>query len=386
VVDGVNGLLVPPGDVGAMRQALGRLVEDPALLGRLRDGAAASTVRTLEDDAEATERLYESLVRPLPGTERLAAVVLHYGHPDETRLAVRSLLASRRSVDDLIVVDNDPERRCAAAIDDVRDRVVYLESPRNLGFSGGMNLGIREALARGASRVFLANNDVIVPPDTIGRLERALLSEPALAAVGPVVLSRTDPNRVATRGMSYNPRTGRMRQTGYGQRADKVSREDSVPHVVDGISGCAMLVSRAAIGAAGFLDEAYFFGFEDLDWCLRARRAGLSSAVVLDARAYHEGARAIGSDSSSRFYFAARNHLRLAKSGRARAEPLGAPFRTLAIVALNFAHACRPAPGPLSGRLGAVVRGTRDYFAGRYGPQEHTVTRASSRPSDLEPS
>ena len=79
----------------------------------------------------------------------------------ETRLAVRSLLASRRTIDDLIVVDNDPARRCVVALEDARDRIVYLESPRNLGYAGGMNLGIREALARGAVRVFLVNNDVM---------------------------------------------------------------------------------------------------------------------------------------------------------------------------------------------------------------------------------
>ena len=384
VVDGVNGLLVEPGDVEGMRRALGRLVEDPALLARLREGAAASAVRALEDDAEATERLYESLAKRSTQTHHLAAVVLHFGDPDETRLAVRSLLASRRTIDDLIVVDNDPARRCVVALEDVRDRIVYLESPRNLGYAGGMNLGIREALARGAARVFLVNNDVIVPPDAIGRLEGALTSDPHLAAVGPVVLSRTDPGRVATRGMSYTLGTGRMRHVGYGRKAAEMSRDGSSTVVVDGLSGCALLVSRTAIDAAGFLDENYFFGFEDLDWCLRARRAGLSSAVALDANVYHEGGRAIGSDSPRRFYFAARNHLRLAGSAHSRIGPIGAPVRTLAIVALNLAHACRPGPGSLATRLGAVVKGTRDHFAGRYGPEGLAAPHASSGQMDAE--
>ena len=384
VVDEVNGLLVEPGDVAAMRLALSRLVEDPALLARLRAGAAASTVRDMENDAEATEQLYESLAKPAPDEERLAAVLLHFGDPDETRLAVRSLIASRRPIDDLIVVDNDPNRRCADALHDVRDRLVYLESPRNLGYPGGMNLGIREALARGAARVFLVNNDVIVPPDAIGRLEGALASDPHLGAVGPVVLSRTDPSRVATRGMSYTFGTGRMRHAGYGRKAAALSRNGSSTVVVDGVSGCALLVSSAAIDAAGFMDESYFFGFEDLDWCLRARRAGLSSAVALEVAVYHEGGRAIGSDSPRRFYFAARNHLRLAGSAHSRIGPIGAPVRTLAIIALNLAHACRPGPGSLATRLGAVVKGTRDHFAGRYGPEGLAAPHASSGQMDAE--
>ena len=70
-----------------------------------------------------------------------------------------------------------------------------------------------------------------------------------------------------------------------------MSRDGSSTVVVDGLSGCALLVSRTAIDAAGFLDQNYFFGFEDLDWCLRARRAGLSSAVALDAKLPRRGPR-----------------------------------------------------------------------------------------------
>src|SRR5262249_6394873 len=144
---------------------------------------------------------------------RLAAIVLHYRHPDEIRLAVRALLASRRPIDDLIVVDNDPASRCADALADLRDRVTYIANERNLGFSGGMNVGIREALRRGATRVMLVNSDVILPPDGISALERALDDDPKIGAVGPIVLARTDPSAVVTAGMSYRPANGRMRHT-----------------------------------------------------------------------------------------------------------------------------------------------------------------------------
>jgi len=365
VVDGVNGLLVEPGDVEDMRRALVRLVDDPALLARLREGARVSVVRTLEEDADASVRLFTSLVPPSVRTDRLAAVVLHFGHPDETRLSVRSLMASQRPIDDLIVVDNDPERPCGAALEDVRDRVVYLKSLRNLGYSGGMNLGIREALARGAQRVFLVNNDVIVPPDTVGRLERALASDARLGAVGPVALARTDPSRIATRGMSYHSGTGRMRHLGYGRQVAEMSRDGS-PTLVDGVSGCAMLVSRAALDAAGLLDETYFFSFEDLDWCLRARRAGFTSAVALDAVVLHEGGVSMGADSPRRLYFAARNHLRLAGSTASR-NGVPAALTAASVIALNLAHACRARGSTLFARVRAVVDGTRDHFAGRYG-------------------
>ena len=79
---------------------------------------------------------------------RLAAIVLNYRTPDDTRLAVMSLLASRtRSSSDIIVVDNDDGSACRKALDGFSGPVTCIEAGRNLGFSGGMNLGIREAIA-----------------------------------------------------------------------------------------------------------------------------------------------------------------------------------------------------------------------------------------------
>ena len=81
-------------------------------------------------------------------------MVLNFRTPGETLLAVKSLLASRRPIDELIVVDNDSSDAGGAG-DDIRDalkdvwpRISYIDTGSNLGFSGGMNVGIRHALRR----------------------------------------------------------------------------------------------------------------------------------------------------------------------------------------------------------------------------------------------
>jgi len=72
VLDGVNGLLAPPGDASALAEALDRLLSDPEL--RRRMGQAGrervSQVFTLSRQAEETVRVFERLLRNCPRTNR----------------------------------------------------------------------------------------------------------------------------------------------------------------------------------------------------------------------------------------------------------------------------------------------------------------------------
>jgi hypothetical protein len=90
--------------------------------------------------------------------------------------------------------------------------------------------------------------------------------------------------------------------------------------------------------------------------------------VVCDsAVAFHEGGRSMGAGSPRRLYFAARNHLLLARRAGPAAGRLATAWRTASIVALNIAHALRSRGAPLGTRLSAVARGCRDYASGRLG-------------------
>jgi GT2 family glycosyltransferase/glycosyltransferase involved in cell wall biosynthesis len=374
VTEGVNGLLFTPGDVADLARGLKRLLDDPALLDRLR--RSTPPVRSLADDVDAMRRAYrEALRRPV---RRLAAVVLNYRTAEDTYLAVRSLLHSRRVPDRIYVVDNDASPACRTALLPILDRVAYLPMNANLGFSGGMNAGIRRALAEGADQVLLVNSDMIVPPDCIGALEEALDRSDRAGIAGPIVLARQAPDRVASAGMTYRPVTGRMRHHGYGASLADLAKNPVGK--VSGVIGCLMLITREVFDTAGLFDEGYFFGFEDLDFCLRARDAGFGTVVASRALAFHEGGRSIGAGSLQRLYFGARNHLRLA--GRAhRGTLLAAVTRGAAIALLSVVHAWRAPGATRASRLAAAIRGTRDYVRGVDGPDPRQRPPAAPGPS-----
>jgi GT2 family glycosyltransferase/glycosyltransferase involved in cell wall biosynthesis len=375
-----SGLLFEAGSADALRRAIRRLLDEPGLLDRLRRGVPR--MKTIEEDAAWTRRVYAEHVpaavqtlasparpRSQVSTVRLAAVVLNYRTPSDAALAARAIQGSARAVDDLIVVDNGSgdgsEQDLRRALPEAR----VIQTGANLGFAGGCNVGIRAALESGAALVALVNSDAIVPPDALGRLEAVLVERPSFGVVGPLVLSRTHPSRIASSGMVYSPATGRMRHPDAGRDLATLR----LPPVIemDGVSGCVMLVRREVFERIGLLTEDYFFSFEDLDFCLRARAAGFESACVTGAIAYHEGGGTIGRQSPARLYFAMRNHLALA----ARLGGSASAARTLAILGLNLAHALTARDTARLRGLAACWRGARDHFAGRYGPGSGSIGR-----------
>jgi GT2 family glycosyltransferase len=301
-----------------------------------------------------------------PARDRLAAVVLNFRTPELTRRAIGALLDSRRKVDELILVDNDPDSSCRELAFRADERVTYLPNEANLGFTGGMNRGIRYALDAGAQLVLLVNSDTVLPPEALGRLERALAEHPEAGIAAPILLAYSDPRRVASAGFRFHHRSGRVRQVGFGSALDEIAtpRWQSLTAA----SGCVLLVRRELFERVGLFDEDFFFSFEDLELCLRARRADFETGLVGDARVLHEGGASIPDASPIRFYFAARNHLLAAARGAPLRSPVARALRFGCIFVLNVAHALRAHPGRLLTRLGAVFAGTRDFLRGRFGP------------------
>jgi GT2 family glycosyltransferase/glycosyltransferase involved in cell wall biosynthesis len=375
VRDGVDGLLFEAGDASSLAAALARLIDEPSLLDRLRAGIRP--VLTIDEDAAALHARYGALeqsqqrmraVPPPPAASASAppitAVVLDYRTPADTFLAARSIDTSIGANADTVIVANGAHEGPANELRDRLPLAQVLESTANLGFSGGCNLGIRHALTRGAEAILLLNSDAVLHPRALAELSRVLWNDERVGIAAAVTVSREEPHIIASAGMRYDPRTGRMRHLAAGRRFASLGT-DPVRRV-DGASGCALLIKRAVFERVGLLDDAYFFSFEDLEFCLRARAAGFDTVSVSNAIVYHQGARTIGTRSPKRVYYGVRNHLRLAQ----QIAPLGPATRlarSAVIVGLSAAYVVRSPEVPIGRGLLALMRGTFDYARGRSG-------------------
>ena len=393
VTHDVDGLLFEAGDAGALAYQLRRLQHQPGLLDQLRD--RLTTPRTIDEEAVGLRDIYSRLtaqaVATVGAAPRLAAptdlvaqvtaVVVDYGTPEQTWLAVRSIASSFGPATKIVVVANgapagnrhlrerlglvctDGEPEPGAHRRDSEGDVHLLAAGRNLGFSGGVNLAIAAALREHAEFVLLVNSDAVLAPDAIGHLLAAAAAYPEAGVFAPLIVSREEPDWIVSAGIEYSKATGRMRNL---LTSRPLAEAPSRPRSVTAVTGCVMLIRRSVLAAAGLFDEAYFFSFEDVDFCLRARAAGFEVLCVPEARAWHEGGRSIGRRSPRRIYFATRNHLRL--TARLERRRWRRTMTAGAVLALNTAYVLTSPDAPLWAGLAAVIRGTWHHLLDRYGP------------------
>jgi GT2 family glycosyltransferase len=115
--------------------------------------------------------------------------------------------------------------------------------------------------------------------------------------VGPLILRGDRPELVWSAGGTLTWRENLSTLRGF-ERHDGPRWRESMD--VDYIVGCAMLVRGEALEELGFFAVEYFAYMEDVDLCLRARRAGWEVHLVGEVAALHTPSSATGGGYSPR--------------------------------------------------------------------------------------
>ena len=237
---------------------------------------------------------------------KLAVIILNWNGLADTVECLESLRGIAYPNYETIVVDN------GSSGDDVRllrerfgEQIRIIASPDNLGFAGGANLAIREAIGRGDEYVLLLNNDVTVDSRFLDELVRAAEERPDAAALCPKIYFHDRPAVICSTGGRVSPWAGAARQVGRGEE-DRGQYERVA--VRDYADGAAMLMRRLALERVGLLDEEYFAYWEETDWCDRAAEAGYRSYYVPAARVWHRTVRSQAPDAEY-YYLYRRNAL-----------------------------------------------------------------------------
>lgn len=208
----------------------------------------------------------------------LSIVTINYNSSENTIKLLESLKNQTDKNFDVIVVDNNSHPEQKEVLKNYRTEetnIVFIENDSNLGFSGGNNVGIRRALQDEADWVLLLNNDTWVENGFISRLKANL--EVGEGIIGLVI---DEGDRTA-----YAGKLEWLKSTLIHITTSQVVSPESVDKLY--AIGGAVTIHRDVFEKVGFLDEKYFLYFEDADFSIRARKAGVEIKFLPEIKVRH---------------------------------------------------------------------------------------------------
>ena len=210
-------------------------------------------------------------------------VILNWNGWKETLPCVDSVLDQTYKNFHILLIDNGSKDESLQKLKkfENHDKITFHKEPANLGFAGGVNIGIHKAIKEKYTYTVLLNNDARITKNwleiLIGSIERTE------ASVVTGLLLSGDGKKIESTGDSYSawglpfPR----------QRDEAVEDANDSEFVFGGTAG-ASVYRTALFEDIGLFDEKFFAYFEDTDISFRAQLAGHKAYYEKEAIAYHD--------------------------------------------------------------------------------------------------
>ncbi len=232
----------------------------------------------------------------------LVVIIVNYRVPQLTLRCIESLLDDSADMPpfQIHVIDNhsgdDSPRIIGDYLDEkgLRERVLLTPSPINGGYAYGNNIGLRRVLemAQRPRHVWLLNPDTQVYPGAARHLIEFLDAHPRAGMAGSRLEDADGTGQIsAFRFPSPASEFLGAMQVGvldrlFAERLVPVPLQ-SQPHCADWLAGASLMMKTALVEDIGLMDEDYFLYFEEVDYCLQARRRGWEIWYVPRSRVHH---------------------------------------------------------------------------------------------------
>ncbi|MGI6368186.1 MAG: glycosyltransferase family 2 protein [Anaerolineae bacterium] len=239
----------------------------------------------------------------------LGIVIVSYNTCQLTRNCLASVFEAleHESIDGQVwVIDNASADGTPAMVREAFPQAHLMARAENLGFARASNLGIQacQRSPEAPAYTLLLNPDTLVRPQALSHMLSFMDAHPTVGAAGAQLAYEDGsfqhgafrfPNlwMILFDFWTINHRLINSRLNGrYPLRL--YAGQDPFP--IDHPLGAALLMRNTTLDQVGLLDEGFFMYCEEIDWCIRTRRAGWQIYCVPQARIVH-----LGGQSTSQF-------------------------------------------------------------------------------------
>ena len=218
---------------------------------------------------------------------KVSIIILNWNTYEETIECLKSLQKITYPNYEIIVVDNGSTNNSLRVLKEWKEsKITLISTGKNLGASGGRNVGINYTMGNKTDYILTLDNDTVVSPDFLEPLVKIGESDKRIGITGSKIYYYDKPTKIYAAGGKVNWWKGGGYNSGMNRSNKKKYNKIRERNF---LTGCSLLIKRKVIEELGKLDEDYFFwGGEDLDYCVRAKRKGYQLVYVPKSIVWHK--------------------------------------------------------------------------------------------------
>ncbi|MEX2115994.1 MAG: glycosyltransferase family 2 protein [Bacteroidota bacterium] len=293
---------------------------------------------------------------PLPPS--VAIIMINFNRVDDTIECIRSLQRCEYPAFSILLIDNGSTDGSEARLRSELPDIPLLAAGENLGYTGGVNLGLEQHSSKEADYVLILNNDTIVEPDFLDHLVAAMEEQQHAAAACGTIYCHHDREKIWYAGGRLIPWRGIAVHEHKGQKLPRVGLNGV--RSVSFVTGCMIILRTSMLADIGKEDERFFMYLDDIEFSARIMRKGYRLLYVPQSVIYHK---VLGEkESPFKLYYSARNRLLLIQTLGGRFERTIAAMYFLTVISLKYLAWSVVKP-PFAR---AAFAGLRDYFGARF--------------------
>jgi GT2 family glycosyltransferase len=250
---------------------------------------------------------------PLP---KVIVLTLNYNGKSLLDDCIASYLANDYPNFEMVVIDNGSSDESEEYVRSAYPRVTCIQTGKNLGYSGGFNVGLKHAFeVLKADFALITNNDVKADSKVISELVKVAQSDKMAGFVTGKVYYYDQPDILQTVGKKSDPIQWNGDHIG-GHEKDMGQYEEISERVF--ADDIFTLVSSQLYSDTGGYDTTFFLQCEEYDWQARAKKLGYRILYAPKAKIWHKESMTLGRTSVLKSYYDSRNPLIVIMKHRSR--------------------------------------------------------------------
>ncbi|MFH1528457.1 MAG: glycosyltransferase family 2 protein [Bacteroidota bacterium] len=245
------------------------------------------------------------------GMARVTILLLNYNRPNDTNECINSLRGIESPEYNILLLDNNSPDNSFEIFQNKFPDLEIINTGSNLGYTGGINFGLKILAARNSDYILVLNNDTIVEPDFLEHLVDSMEENKLAAAACGTILCEHNREEIWYAGGAMVEWRGLAVHNGKGKKFTEYIKVHS-PQKTSFVTGCSILFRRSILTKIGFEDERFYMYLDDIEYSKRIKKLGFELLYVPRSIIYHK---VLGEkDSPFKLYYSVRNRYLLIKS------------------------------------------------------------------------